>query len=211
MHLHKIAAGAAYFGAATIPWLVGMQVITTSIFLTLQVLLWSFHFFRRVYEVLFVAKYSRHDTLIGIFGVIVYYWGMGYWFGYTVLRGETVISQGLVHALMALCGFTLLCVAEYGNAYHHRILASLRTSSDDTSIKAPSGGLFAFIDCPHYFCELLSWIGFAAMCGFPYSLLVFVGASFFAMLPRAQARHLQYVKLFGSSFESRKYFIPFLL
>ena len=50
----------------------------------------------------------------------------------------------------------LFVAGQVGNAYHHWLLANLRKPSskgqgqEDKAYKAPKGGLFSHIVCPHY-------------------------------------------------------------
>ena len=45
------------------------------------------------------------------------------------------------------------------NLYHHYLLAGLRKGGDDTRYVRPTGGLFELCVCPHYFGEIVGWLG----------------------------------------------------
>jgi hypothetical protein len=46
--------------------------------------------------------------------------------------------------------------------YHHYLLASLRSkATHGKKYSAPKGGLFEYVAAPHYFFELIGWLGIA--------------------------------------------------
>jgi len=63
-----------------------------------------------------------------------------------------------------------------GNLYHHYLLANLRDSknTDGPKYVAPKGGLFNYVAAPHYFFELLGWLGIAVVAQQMNAYLVFV-------------------------------------
>jgi very-long-chain enoyl-CoA reductase len=48
-----------------------------------------------------------------------------------------------------------------GNLYHHCLLAALRSDGTGGEYVAPRGGLFEHVAAPHYFFELITWLGIA--------------------------------------------------
>jgi hypothetical protein len=65
-----------------------------------------------------------------------------------------------------------------GNLYHHYLLANLRGGSKKTDGEkkyvAPKGGLFNYVAAPHYFFELLGWLGIAVVAQQMNAYLVFL-------------------------------------
>jgi hypothetical protein len=68
-----------------------------------------------------------------------------------------------------------------GNLYHHYLLANLRSGNDskktdgEKKYVAPKGGLFNYVAAPHYFFELLGWLGIAVVAQQMNAYLVFAG------------------------------------
>ena len=74
-----------------------------------------------------------------------------------------------------MLSIALFFLGSLGNFYHHHILAKLREGHDDGPIKyvAPHGGLFNRVAAPHYFFELLAWLGVAIVSNHLNAYLVF--------------------------------------
>jgi steroid 5-alpha reductase family enzyme len=79
-------------------------------------------------------------------------------------------------------GLEFWIIGEYGNYYHHKLLGSLRKNSTDKNAnekkensqsgsrwQIPQGALFSLVSCPHYFFEVVSWLGFVIASGFSIS------------------------------------------
>lgn len=112
-----------------------------------------------------------------------------------------------------------------GNLYHHYILSTLRKDepatsdgaakkSDSFDIKAnysvPSGGLFDYVTMPHYFFELIAWLGIAFVSQDINVYLVFA-SMFTYLLTRAKATKVWYLKNVDNYPKSRNVLLPFVL
>jgi len=66
-----------------------------------------------------------------------------------------------------------------GNLYHHHLLAKLRDTkkTDGQKYLAPKGGMFNYVATPHYFFELLGWLGIAVVAQQINVFLVFTSMS----------------------------------
>ncbi len=159
------------------------------------------HFCKRTLEVLFLHKYSGNIQPL-TFGIIVFSYalmgGMISW-----LNNETIAAMDALFYL----GIGLLLVGEFGNFYHHKLLANLRKKESGYHI--PKGGWFEYATCPHYFFELLVWLGLFLLSRHLFTLLVFI-----AMLGYLTARSIKTRQWYRTRFpdypEQRKYMIPYI-
>lgn len=121
----------------------------------------SLHFTKRLAEVLFVHRYSG---VMNVSAVVV---------SSAVYTSTTVVLAGIAALLVPATlvesgaftpwyrlGVTAFCVGLVGNAYHHRVLATLRPSGG-TGYGFPRRGLFRWVSCPHYLFEVVTWLGLA--------------------------------------------------
>ena len=77
-----------------------------------------------------------------------------------------------------------------------------------TGYKIPQGGLFKYISSPHYFGEIIEWIGFAIMSwsipGIVYAIWVVL-----PLFAQSLSAHKWYLKKFGNEYpQQRKAIIP---
>jgi very-long-chain enoyl-CoA reductase len=167
--------------------------------------LWCVHFARRSFESAFVHRYSRKQISAGDFVTeYVYYWGFAYWNAHSLFQ-----SGYQAPALPWLvAGVSLFVLAELGNTWAHLKLRALRRQGT-TERQIPRGGLFEWLSCPHYSCEILSWLGFAltvetwAALGFAA-----LGAAILAFW--ARTRHLAYRQDFPDYPARRRALVPFV-
>jgi very-long-chain enoyl-CoA reductase len=159
------------------------------------------HFGKRTLEVLFLHKYSGNIQPM-TFGIIV--------FAYALMAGMiSWLNADPLNKMDALfyVGIASLLVGEIGNFYHHKLLADLRTGKSGYHV--PQGGWFEYATCPHYFFELLSWLGIFLLSRHLFTLLVFI-----AMLGYLTARSIKtrqwYRKRFPNYPEKRTCMIPFV-
>ena len=159
------------------------------------------HFGKRTLESMFLHKYSgKIQTLT--FAIIV--------FAYTLMAGMisalNVVAVEKLDGLFYL-GIGCVLVGELGNLYHHKLLANLREKKSGYHI--PKGGWFEHATCPHYFFELLAWLGIFLVSRHLFTLLIFV-----AMLGYLTARSIKtrqwYQERFPEYPAERKYMIPYL-
>ena len=100
-----------------------------------------------------------------------------------------------------------------GNFYHHYILATLRGSDSRNNRKyvAPHGGLFNYVAAPHYFFELIGWLGIAVVAQQLNAFLVFTSMTSY-LSGRAVNHNMWNKKKFDDAEwpESRKNLVPFI-
>lgn len=105
-------------------------------------------------------------------------------------------------------------LAEAGNARAHVMLRVLRPPGTSQK-RIPRGFLFELVSCPHYLCEIASWIGFNLVTGtIAGCAFMLVGAGILGAW--AHSRHMAYKKDFDGAEgrllypRNRRALIPFL-
>ncbi|OLL25909.1 hypothetical protein NEOLI_002027 [Neolecta irregularis DAH-3] len=107
-------------------------------------------------------------------------------------------------------GLLLWTLGFAGNTYHDEILFSLRKTGGKKDYSIPYGGLYQYISCPNYFCEIVEWIGLGIAAGRQCSpIWVFVVALLAVLVPRARANH-QWFKRTFKDYPQRNALIPFV-
>jgi very-long-chain enoyl-CoA reductase len=153
--------------------------------------LWSAHFLRRSLESAFVHRYGK--PRVGLGDAIleyVYYWGFAGWIAWSLADpshpAPALLWQGL--------GGALFIAAEAGNLRSHLILRRLRSPSGHEK-GIPRGFLFERLSCPHYACEIASWVGFSMATG-AVAALCFMLLGAVILAGWARSRHLAYRREF---------------
>jgi len=114
---------------------------------------------------------------------------------------------------MLLAGIGLNAMGQLGNFYHHWLLAAMRPNNGGTEGSSkyviPSGGMFKYVNTPHYFFELVAWLGIAFVTQHLNSFFV-VGD----MLSYLSGRSIATTRWYNAKFENypaeRKNLIPFI-
>ncbi|HUX94864.1 MAG TPA: DUF1295 domain-containing protein [Bacteroidales bacterium] len=88
-------------------------------------------------------------------------------------------------------------------------LRNLRKNNPEAYV-VPKGWLFEYISCPHYFGEIIEWLGWAVMTWSLHGLAFFV-FTFANLFPRGIKSHLWYKGMFPDYPAKRKAVIPFLI
>ena len=114
-----------------------------------------------------------------------------------------------------LIGIILFSIGQFGNFYHHYLLRINRLNDKSKSKNKqskyviPYGGFFKFIWMPHYFFEIISWIGMAVTSRhltFYSSIIGMIGY----LIGRAVTTKTWYKKKFADQCPDRKAIIPFV-
>ena len=105
----------------------------------------------------------------------------------------------------------LFSVGILGNLYHHYLLSILRGGkSANKEYEVPQGGLFSYVAAPHYFFELIGWLGIAVVSEHINIYLVLASMTSY-LSGRSFAQNEWNKQKFGNSWPaSRKNLIPFL-
>jgi very-long-chain enoyl-CoA reductase len=119
--------------------------------------MWCVHFVRRSLESAFVHRYTKPAVPVGdVVSEYIYYWGFAGWNAAALFSPSYAAPAPWQLGL----GVLVFVLAELGNAKAHRMLAELRPDGS-VERKIPRGFLFEWVSCPHYLCEIGSWVGFA--------------------------------------------------
>ena len=110
--------------------------------------------------------------------------------------------QFILGAILFVAGFLINRTAD-------KKLRKLRPDGD-SEYKIPRGWLFSYISCPHYFGEIIEWLGWAVMTFSPAGLAFFV-FTFANLFPRALIAHKWYRTTFPDYPVKRKAIIPFVI
>jgi len=203
----------SYTGALLVFWGVlggRAQTLALTQTATWAAALWSLHFVRRTLESAFVHRYSK--PRIGPADYLTeyaYYWGFAAWIAWSVTGAP-------LHATRAwqIPGLLLFLLAEAGNTQAHRVLRDLRAPGGRQR-QIPRGFLFEHVSCPHYSCEILSWVGFNLVTQtWAGAAFMLVGAAILGVW--AHSRHVAYRQEFDGLEGRARYpverraLIPFL-
>jgi len=156
--------------------------------------LWSAHFLRRSLESAFLHRYGKSSIGPGDYLTeYVYYWGFGAWIAWS-LSAPTHARPSTIALALGLVVFTL---AEAGNSRAHVMLRNLRPVGGSEK-RVPRGFLFEWVSCPHYLCEISSWVGFnLATQTLAGAVFMIVGIGILAAW--AHTRHVAYRKEFDGA------------
>lgn len=165
----------------------------------------TLHFFKRILEVLFVHKYSGGmavDTVIII--------TLGYFTTTSITIYALSLTQGFPEPPVDLKypGVVLFLVGIVGNFYHHHLLSSLRTKNDN-GYKVPKGGLFGLVTCPHYFFEILIFLGISFISQTLYTFASTISTICYLM-GRSYATRRWYLTKFDDFPKDVKAIIPYV-
>ncbi|KAI3799586.1 hypothetical protein L1987_34885 [Smallanthus sonchifolius] len=164
------------------------------------------HFLKRILEVLFVHKFSGFmmvDAAITI--------GVSYCVSTATMIYAQYLSQELPEPSVDLkyVGIAVFLIGMTGNFYHHCILSNLRKKGD-REYKIPKGGLFDLIICPHYFFEIVGFIGVSCISQTTFTLCFTLG-TMFLLMGRSHATREWYCLKFGETFrKDTKAIFPYL-
>lgn len=175
---------------------------------------WSFHYAKRLFETVFVHRFS-HATMpiLNLFKNCTYYWGFAFFVGYFV--NHPLYSNPYFGNAQITAGLVTFVLSEVGNLSIHLALRDLRPPGTKVrKIPRPTSNpfthLFRFVSCPNYSYEFYAWAGFTLMTqSLPAAM--FAGAGFFQMAIWALGKHRNYKKEFPDYPKGRKAIIPFLI
>ncbi|KAL7716057.1 Synaptic glycoprotein SC2 [Entamoeba marina] len=156
--------------------------------------MWVIHYIKRIVETIYVHEFG--DMTMPVFNL---YKNCTYYWGFAVLVGINVnffTSQN--NSFFIFVGFVGMVASIICNGYCHWILKQLRTPGSQ-EWKQPNGFLFEYVTCPNYFCEIMTWVFFNIMTGFPLLGIAFSCADIRNITPSSRIIP-----------KSRKILVPFI-
>lgn len=162
------------------------------------------HFSKRVLETCFVHDFSGSPTEEAPASLLIG--------GFYTFVAWVMMHHGALGAPAA--GVAIACIGQAGNLWHHLLLSRLRRAGrlldDSEQYVVPTGGLFGLVACPHYFFEVVSFLGAAVAAGTVVAYAYVV--SVLGMLGgRSVATSRWYREKFGAEYpDTRKHMIPWV-
>uniref|UniRef100_A0A915JJX0 Steroid 5-alpha reductase C-terminal domain-containing protein n=1 Tax=Romanomermis culicivorax TaxID=13658 RepID=A0A915JJX0_ROMCU len=180
----------------------------------LSCLCYTSHFAKRLFETLFVHRFS-HATmpLRNVFKNCGYYWLFAAFIAYFNNHPlYTVASFGNVQIGLGLFGF-IFC--QFGNLSVHLAFMKMRPAgTKQRKVPMPNANpftkLFSLVSCPNYTYEVGAWLSYSIMTQ-SLPALLFTIAGFYQMTIWAIGKHKNYRKEFPNYPKNRKSIIPFVI
>ncbi|CAH8387729.1 unnamed protein product [Eruca vesicaria subsp. sativa] len=166
----------------------------------------ALHFFKRIFEVMFVHKYSGEMAIDSALTITTSYFSST-----ALMLYSQSFTLGLPepHFDLIPLGIAMFVVGIVGNLYHHVLLAKLRSEDGTKEYKIPKGGLFDTIICPHYLFEILVFWSFFMVSQTIYSFTFAMGTTFY-LVGRSYATRSWYLSKFDDFPKHIKALIPFV-
>ena len=185
-------------------FLLGTKSVTSIIML----IIWQSHYLRRTLFYPFKMKGKDKPFPVVLVILAVLFNSMnGYINGYFVFHLADYQTSWL-WSWQFILGLSLFVGGYFINQQSDNILTSLKKNPDDDYV-VPQGGLFKYISSPHYFGEIVEWIGWALLT-WSWAGLAFAFYTFANLAPRAISHHKWYKEKFNDYPKTRRALIPFL-
>ncbi|KAK2593795.1 Very-long-chain enoyl-CoA reductase [Conoideocrella luteorostrata] len=164
------------------------------------------HFIKREIETLFVHKFSANTMpAFNVFKNSFFYWALSGLLCAVSIYSPNSLAARADEPLIDLVGFALYLFSETGNALVHLYLSTLR-SIGGTERKIPSGYGFAFVTCPNYMYEILSWVGII-IASRDWSVALFISIGAAQMYTWAKGKESAYRKEFPDKYKKKRFVI----
>jgi len=169
--------------------------------------LWMVHYTKRLLETLFVHEFGTLTMpIFNLFKNCAYYWSFAAAVGYNV----NIPTEHELPSWHLYLGFPWFCCFMILNFLCHLRLKYMRRPGCNDFV-IPHGGLFEYITCPNYFCEIMTWFGFNILTGFTIAGVAFNIVGTLQMIQWATQRRDKFIKLFGSKWPKNRYVLfPFI-
>eukprot|EP00466_Bigelowiella_natans_P003750 jgi/Bigna1/86794/estExt_fgenesh1_pg.C_140011 len=170
--------------------------------------MWVAHFARRALETVFVFHFSGSIVPVADSAQeFAYYWLFAAWISQSISRVAPISEQPRMAQILHLAGVAIWATSQYANHCCHRSLAR----NKDKSRRVSSGGyLFDIVTCPHYFFEILSWVGFNLATHFTVPGVLFASAGSVIMTCWAAQKHQRYQSVKSTASTRHTAIFPFV-
>jgi len=169
--------------------------------------LWMVHYTKRLLESLFVHEFGTLTMpIFNLFKNCAYYWTFAALVGFNV----NIPTTEELPAWHLYLGFPWFCCFMTLNFICHMRLKYMRPKGTNAFV-IPHGGLFEYITCPNYFCEIMTWFGFNILTGFTPAGVAFNIVGAWQMYQWATQRRDKFRKMFGKQWPENRYVLfPFI-
>ena len=165
----------------------------------------SLHFLKREYETIFVHRFSNATMPArNIVKNSGHYWLLaGLNIAYWVFRPDSPAAAA-VNPFLLYSGLAVFVFGELANLNTHRVLRNLRPAGT-TERGIPSGFGFAWVTCPNYLFEIISWVGVWLVSALSWSVLLFIVVGGAQMMSWAAKKERRYRKEFGDKYKRKSF------
>lgn len=182
------------------------QSIITLVFL----MIWLSHYAYRTFVYPFKTNNPNKPfpVLIIAFGFI-FNTINGFINGFYLFDMNPILDVHWLFSPQFIIGLSIFITGFIINKQSESILKNLKRGSQN-EYQIPKGKLFNYVSNPHYFGELLEWLGWAILCWSPAGLAFFL-FSFANLFPRAISNHKWYKEHFKEYPSERRAIIPYFI
>ncbi|CAG9312901.1 unnamed protein product [Blepharisma stoltei] len=173
--------------------------------------MWIGYMLKRSIDALFIhIRSNQQDTnLFMFFMEWTYLWSFSSNISNEIYTPEFIRPDNWIIIL----GILIFSVGLICNTYVHLQLRSFKKANNGVKL-IPTGFLFEYVSCPHYFFELLTWLGFYIASQTMYSLM-FLMTALLITTTWGKSKHMNYIKQFNGEkdkpkYPNRKIIIPFI-
>ena len=171
-------------------------------------ILWQIHYFHRTFIYPFtISSPKKPFPVLLVLFAIIFNLINGSLNGYEIFI-QANYPEYWFYSAPFLIGLTLFILGYYINKNSDSILRKLK-DKDSAEYKIPDGGMFRFISCPHYFGEMLEWLGWAILTWSIAGTAFFI-FTFANLAPRAWSSHNWYKTEFKNYPTNRRILFPFI-
>ncbi|KAH7536859.1 hypothetical protein FEM48_Zijuj03G0030900 [Ziziphus jujuba var. spinosa] len=165
----------------------------------------ALHFFKRIFEVLFVHRFSGQMVVDSAIVISLTYFSSTATMIYT--QHLTQVLQGPPIDLKYI-GVLLFLTGICGNFYHHYLLSQLR-GKGEKEYKIPKGGLFGLVIGPHYLFKIIAFVRVSFISQTVYAFCFTIGTLFYLM-GRSYATRRWYLSKFEDFPQHVKALLPYV-
>lgn len=172
-------------------------------------IVWLSHYIHRTFIYSFLQSGKNKDYPVVVSGMaFIFNCINGFINGSGVFHLSEYESSWMI-SIPFISGVVLFIAGFIINKTADEKLRHLRRNNPEEYV-VPRGWLFDYISCPHYFGEIIEWLGWAVMtwssCGFAFFLFTFAN-----LFPRAIKSHFWYREKFADYPVKRKALVPFVI